>query len=103
MNAQEFKTSLDGPGFNLSLSIGLVAIEGEVAPGMLLSQADAATYEAKKLGRNRVVVHQAGRDGLAWLSAANGLVTRLKDGFKEGRFILFYQPVVRLNTGQIDS
>ncbi len=99
---EEFKTDPDGPGFNLSLSIGLVPIEGETSPGILLSQADAATYEAKKLGRNRVVVNQAGTDGLAWLSAANGLVTRLKDGFEKERFVLYYQPVVRLSTGQTE-
>ena len=47
-----------GRVFPLSLSIGLIEIEGTLTTGELLSQADAAMYRAKAQGKNRIV--QAG-------------------------------------------
>ncbi len=42
--------------FPLSLSIGLIQIDGSSAAGDLLSQADAAMYRAKAQGKNRVAI-----------------------------------------------
>jgi len=42
--------------FPMSLSIGLIEIEGTLTTGELLSQADAAMYRAKAQGKNQVVV-----------------------------------------------
>jgi len=39
----------------LSLSIGVVRIDGTLALGELLSEADTAMYRAKSQGKNRVV------------------------------------------------
>ena len=50
---------LNGRVFPLSLSIGLIEIEGTLTTGELLSQADAAMYRAKAQGKNRVVVHSS--------------------------------------------
>jgi diguanylate cyclase (GGDEF)-like protein/PAS domain S-box-containing protein len=47
---------LEGRIFLLSLSIGLTEIDGILATGKLLSQADAAMYRAKAQGKNRVVM-----------------------------------------------
>jgi diguanylate cyclase (GGDEF)-like protein/PAS domain S-box-containing protein len=47
---------LEGRIFPLSLSIGLTEIDGILATGKLLSQADAAMYRAKAQGKNRVVM-----------------------------------------------
>jgi diguanylate cyclase (GGDEF)-like protein len=41
--------------FPLSLSIGFIKIDGSVTADELLSQADAAMYRAKAMGKNRVV------------------------------------------------
>jgi diguanylate cyclase (GGDEF)-like protein/PAS domain S-box-containing protein len=42
--------------FHLSLSIGLIEIDGTLETGVLLSQADAAMYRAKEQGKNRVIM-----------------------------------------------
>jgi diguanylate cyclase (GGDEF)-like protein len=44
----------DGRVFPLTLSIGIIEIDGKLAVGELLSKADAAMYQAKKKGKNRV-------------------------------------------------
>jgi diguanylate cyclase (GGDEF)-like protein/PAS domain S-box-containing protein len=46
---------LQGRVFPLSLSIGVVKIDGALALGELLSEADTAMYRAKAQGKNRVV------------------------------------------------
>ena len=45
----------EGRVFPLSLSIGLIEIDGTLATGELLSHADAAMYRAKAQGKNRIV------------------------------------------------
>ena len=46
---------LEGRIFPLTLSIGLIQIDGILTTSELLSQADAAMYRAKEQGKNRVV------------------------------------------------
>ncbi len=98
----EFRFILDGQTFNLSLSIGLVTIDGKQPPLALLSQADAAMYKAKELGRNRIALYRHEENGLVLLSEENQLVTQLKDALRKGLFILNFQPVVRLSDGRVD-
>lgn len=52
----EFRFSLGNHVFHLGLSIGAVPIQGQPSGEVALSQADAAMYQAKRQGRNRVVL-----------------------------------------------
>ena len=56
VSVEAHRFELEGRIFPLSLSIGLIEIDGILATGELLSQADAAMYRAKAEGKNRVVM-----------------------------------------------
>ena len=53
---QATKFSFDGNSLTVTVSFGVAGFEGTCAPdfNLLISQADAALYSAKRLGRNRV-------------------------------------------------
>lgn len=99
---EEYRFSFKNRSFHLGLSIGIVPIDGKCNPGVILSQADTAMYSAKKYGRNRVVLFRADDNELSRLSEANEWATRIKDALLEDRFVLYYQPIVRLSTKKVE-
>jgi diguanylate cyclase (GGDEF)-like protein len=80
-------------------SVGVaICADASVDAGRLLSDADAAAYEAKKAGRGR---HSIFDDELrAELARRAELDKAIADGLALGQFELYYQPVVDLNTGR---
>jgi diguanylate cyclase (GGDEF)-like protein len=85
----------------LSASIGVaVGRAGERDPHRLLSDADAAMYAAKAAGRDRVHLFSPGlREAARWRLE---VATRLRDGAVD-QLVVHYQPVVRLDTGEIEG
>ncbi|MBE9206252.1 EAL domain-containing protein [Nostoc sp. LEGE 06077] len=81
--------------FNLSISIGLVAINADT-PNMnsALSAADAACYVAKNQGRNRVHIYQADDLELARQHGEMQWVGRITQALEDNRFRLYYQSIV---------
>ena len=86
--------------FRLTLSIGLAPITGELDEEMLMSIADEALYEAKRRGRNRLVLAEQGRPETVELVRANRLATTLQDALDEGTLTFFLQPIVRIEDGE---
>jgi diguanylate cyclase (GGDEF)-like protein/PAS domain S-box-containing protein len=86
--------------FRLTLSIGLCPITGELDERELMSVADAALYEAKRSGRNRLVLADQGRSATAELVRANRWATKVRDALDEGRLTFYLQPIVRIDDGE---
>jgi diguanylate cyclase (GGDEF)-like protein len=82
----------------LSLSGGLVPVEGSLDAREVFDHADAAMYEAKEQGRNRVIVARPEvlvTDHTARVSA------QVRTALAEERFILYFQPVIQLEDGAV--
>ena len=50
----------EGADATVSLSIGIAPVDGSLTPDQALQEADRALYEAKRQGRNRVVLRRRG-------------------------------------------
>lgn len=88
--------------FNLGISIGASPIDGSLDAETIMALADSARYAAKDQGGNRMVVYRGIQDGEIKLAEASEWATRIKDALRAGRFILHFQPVVRLANGRVE-
>lgn len=86
--------------FALTISVGVVPVDGTLDTPAVLSVADAALYTAKDKGRNRVVVF----DSAAWrrtgVSEAGTWASRVKEAIRDDRLVLLFQPIVRIDSGR---
>lgn len=95
---QPFK--IDGLQLGARISVGVaVDITRQRTPAWLLRAADLAMYEAKGLGKGRWRVYNP----QAHLASARRMVleSELRRAVEHGQFVLHYQPVCDLGTGEI--
>jgi diguanylate cyclase (GGDEF)-like protein len=85
----------------LTASIGVaVACDGATDPHQLLSDADAAMFAAKGSGRDRVhLFSPALREAARWRLE---VASRLREDAID-QLVVHYQPVVRLDTGEVEG
>ncbi|WP_073235040.1 EAL domain-containing protein [Desulforamulus putei] len=86
---------------NLSISIGIVLIDGTLDYQKILSKADIALYKAKEEGRNRVAYIHHSEDASLEFLKINHRIKAIKQALREDRLVLYYQPIVCLNKGEI--
>ncbi|MGE5606315.1 MAG: putative bifunctional diguanylate cyclase/phosphodiesterase, partial [Bacteroidota bacterium] len=98
---EEFQFTLEENCFYFGLSIGIVPINGADDSGVLLAHADNAMYQAKKMGKNRYEVYNEDNQSNR-LSLTAGWIVKLKDALVNEGFLLFFQPIINLNTKQIE-
>lgn len=96
LNLVTHKSSL-----NLSISVGIAMVDGALDYQRYLSLADAALYAAKEAGRNRVSFAKPDGDPIARLTETNETVGLIKNALQESRFILYFQPIVRIGDGKV--
>jgi diguanylate cyclase (GGDEF)-like protein/PAS domain S-box-containing protein len=90
------------PGWRLTVSTGTATRSGADGPEPasateLLGRADEALYAAKAAGKDRVVGYESA------LSAQAALDRAVRDGLRDGEFVMHYQPVVALRSGEVTS
>ena len=94
---QNFRFAWEGKVFAIGASIGIVMMtHASESVASLLSQADAACYTAKDLGRNRVYVFNEDDAARNARVGAMEWVTRITHAFQEQRFVLYCQSILPL-------
>jgi diguanylate cyclase (GGDEF)-like protein/PAS domain S-box-containing protein len=83
---------------NVSIGISVYPDDGEDAE-TLIKSADTAMYHAKENGRNNFQFFRAEMN--AKVMARHSLVDNLRRALERNQFLLYYQPKVNLETGQI--
>jgi diguanylate cyclase (GGDEF)-like protein len=85
----------------LSASVGVAVAQPDARdPHELLSDADAAMFAAKSMGRDRVRLFSPGlREAARWRLE---VATRLRDEAID-QLVVHYQPIVRLDTGAVEG
>jgi diguanylate cyclase len=93
--------SLGGQAVEISASVGIAAAPGHGEYDRLIAHADAAMYSAKRAGGNGYALFEAHMDvnALAKLS----LQAELRHAAERGELMLYYQPKVAGQGGQIHS
>lgn len=96
---KDFSFVWDNKTFSIGVSIGVVPIAADSGNSTdLLKAADSACFAAKDCGRNRVYVSRAEDVVLAKRYGEMEWVQRIQRALVEGRFCLYYQPIITLGT-----
>lgn len=91
---------IDATIASVGASIGLSSLDGTCAgPRALLRHSDIALYEAKKLGRNRLVWFDETME--LELARRSGIEADMRLGLAEGLFVPFFQPLIDIETGEL--
>ena len=100
---QNFRYAWQDKSFTIGASIGLAVINSySESVANALSQADAACYTAKDLGRNRVYIYSEDDEVRSSRIGAMEWVTHINRAFEENRFALFCQSIVALGDARED-
>lgn len=90
--------SWEGKNIAAGMSIGVVSIAPEtVSAQKALSQADAACYVAKDMGRNRVHVYREFDEAVARRQGEMKWVSEIQSAMEEGRLSLHFQPIKQMD------
>ena len=99
---KEFRFAWKEKNFELGVSIGMVPVtSGSASVTELLSEADAACYVAKNLGRNRVHKYQYGDSEMVRHKSEMQWVNRIQLALQEGRLISYCQEIRPLDESAI--
>jgi diguanylate cyclase (GGDEF)-like protein len=90
---------VDGEPISVGLSAGVAIAAGDVDAGDLLREADTAMYYAKARGRGRIEFFEESFFLIA--QRRQTLTEQIRSALEHDEFVLHYQPIVNLDTGEI--
>lgn len=95
---------IDGEAFRATASIGVALFESQGAGAdEVLVVADLAMYDAKAHGHDRVVTYTMDEGHEARATATHTWAQRIRDALDGDRFLLHWQPILDLSTGEISQ
>ena len=99
------KTKLSSDNYQIpysyTISIGVAPIQNGLHEFRdVISRADFALYQSKEQGRNRISCASNQELGKDILSETNGLILTISDALKTDKFVLFFQPIVDVSSGE---
>jgi diguanylate cyclase (GGDEF)-like protein/PAS domain S-box-containing protein len=97
--AMQEPISLGGARVGIGASVGIATAGQGAHPDALLRNADVAMYRAKAAGKNRHAVFEPAMHAAVLVRMQ--LEADLRRALERGEFRLHYQPIVRLDTGEI--
>ncbi len=99
----EFEFRYAQQTFSISLSIGVIPINGDITDiEAILSDVDSACYVAKQSGRNRVHVTQENDAEIVKYRNDIAGMQNIRAALAEDRLVLFYQPVYTILPNGVD-
>lgn len=100
-NFQKHPIRYQGETIHVSVSLGVANISPGMTAEEAISRADTALYAAKASGKGRARVYTPESEDLSSLRTAAAWCERIKEGISTARFIMYYQPIVELESGRI--
>lgn len=93
---------IEGQHLRCGVSMGLRMADPGQRAEELMMEADIAMYESKADGRGKLKVF-APPDMLLARQMRNQLVGELKEAITDSQLVLYYQPIIRLDTREIEG
>jgi hypothetical protein len=84
---------------HITASVGVAELEAGTTAAAALAAADLAMYEAKRTGRDHVVVFT--RELNAGADSVRSWAEEIRSALDRDRFQLYFQPIVDLRTGAV--
>lgn len=92
---------IDGQRIRLSTSVGVAFADTDTTPETLLSEAHAAMYESKSLGKDRFTIFE---DCMrSRIIDRMTLINAFQGSFERSEFFVQYQPQVHLTDGSLEE
>lgn len=88
--------------FRIGVSIGIVKIDADMSSAdEVLKWTDSACYAAKDKGRNTYHFYTQEDEQLQLREQEMGWVSRIEQALNDDRFVLYAQPIVPVNAGEV--
>jgi diguanylate cyclase (GGDEF)-like protein len=87
-----------GVPVSIGCSVGVATADETRDSGEILQRADLAMYQAKRSGKRGVVEYESGIEGRREID----FKANLRDAIRAGQLELHYQPMIALDTGEVE-